>query len=249
MIFDFNLLAILGKRKTWKQKFLGFMISRVAGVITLSKGAVSIFQKNFPELADRVKFIPLGTDGEYFKPRFELEQEGVILSVGRDPGRDFSTLFSTVSSLDARVFVTAKPRALEKHRPLPDNVEVKDFSPNELRDAYAEASLVVLPLGIKEDNYYDAMGCSTLVEAMAMGKAVVATRSATTESYITSGVNGLLVPAGDPIAMREAIVYLFSNHEERKRLGTAARRFVEQNCTAEIYAKNLADYFNNILEL
>jgi len=203
-------------------------------------------KKTFPHLAKKIKFIPLGTDVKYFSPKPEVKEDYEIFSPGRDPGRDYGTLFGTVRGLDWKVKVTARPAKLEKYQPLPSNVSVHDLTPKELLEEYAKAKIVVLPLKIGEE-YNNAMGCSTLVEAMAMGKAVIATKSATMESHIEDGVSGVLVPQNDPKALREAIEALLADREKRKRLGEAARKFAVEYCEAEKFAQNLARYFNGIV--
>jgi glycosyltransferase involved in cell wall biosynthesis len=68
-----------------------------------------------------------------------------------------------------------------------------------------------------------------LLEAMALERPVVATRVGGTPEVVTDGVDGLLVPGGDPRALAERIVRLIDDVSLRTRLGRAAgeraRRF------------------------
>jgi glycosyltransferase involved in cell wall biosynthesis len=82
-------------------------------------------------------------------------------------------------------------------------------------------------------------GVTTLLEAMAMGRAVVVTRTAGQSDVAVDGVTALTVPPGDVPAMRRAIERLLGSAAERSRLGAAARRAVESGFTVEAYAAAL----------
>jgi glycosyltransferase involved in cell wall biosynthesis len=69
----------------------------------------------------------------------------------------------------------------------------------------------------------------TLLEAMAVGLPVVATRVGGTPEAVEDGVTGLLVPAGDPEALAAAILRLRRDPVLARRLGEAGRRRVEQH--------------------
>jgi glycosyltransferase involved in cell wall biosynthesis len=56
-----------------------------------------------------------------------------------------------------------------------------------------------------------ACGYAVIVEAMAMGKAVIATRTQAPSDLIEDGVSGIYVPPGDVAAMRREIEKLLSN--------------------------------------
>jgi glycosyltransferase involved in cell wall biosynthesis len=60
-------------------------------------------------------------------------------------------------------------------------------------------------------------------EAMAYGRAVVATAVGGHVDAIEDGVTGVLVPPRDPVALRAAIERLLADGAERARLGAAAR--------------------------
>jgi glycosyltransferase involved in cell wall biosynthesis len=66
-----------------------------------------------------------------------------------------------------------------------------------------------------------------LMEAMAMERAVLATRVDGSKELVQDGVNGLLVPAGDSAALAEGLVKLASSESLRKRLGAEARKTIK----------------------
>lgn len=244
VLYDYSLIGLLGNEKTFKQKLLRYVISHSAGIITLSEVEADRLKKRFPHLANSIEFIRYGTDLEYFKPK-EIPEENFIFTVGYDPDRDYATLFEATKDLGVKVIVTQSHRTKNLPTVLPPHVEVKRFSDAELLEYYAKAKMVVLPLNTKS-GINDAMGCSTLVEAMAMGKPVVASRTFTMESYISHGVNGMLVAERNVEEMKDAISNLLRDDTKRKEMGRAARRTMEDLCDAEKIAEQMANYFKKI---
>jgi glycosyltransferase involved in cell wall biosynthesis len=87
----------------------------------------------------------------------------------------------------------------------------------------------------------------TLLEAMALGKPVVATRVGGLPEVVADGVTGLLVPPRDPVALVDAIAGLLDDPGLRARIGKAGRerfreRFALERMTQahlELYAELL----------
>ncbi len=67
---------------------------------------------------------------------------------------------------------------------------------------------------------------SSLLEAAACGKPIIATKIAGCEGIVLDGVNGFFVPVGDARSLAVAIERLAANHEMRRELGEAGRRIV-----------------------
>lgn len=74
---------------------------------------------------------------------------------------------------------------------------------------------------------------NTLLESMAAGRAVVATRVGGTPEVVEDGVTGLLVPPNDAGALAGAVRRLLEDAELRERLGRAARRLVLERFSIE----------------
>lgn len=241
---DFSITGILGTEKTFKQKLFRFMVRRSAGIVTVGKREAELLKSRFPEMADRIRYITFGTDLSFFTPQ-QVPEEGHVIAVGFDPDRDWKTLVEASQGLSARVIIATRPQRVAHLLPLPPNVELKTFTPLELVQAYAKASVVVVPLDTSK-GINDAMGCSTLFEGMAMGKAVVATRTHTLETYV-DGTNGVLVPEGDAPAMRAAIEALLASPQKRKELGQNAKTYAAANLDDDKLAGELAKFFIKLL--
>jgi glycosyltransferase involved in cell wall biosynthesis len=87
-----------------------------------------------------------------------------------------------------------------------------------------------------------------VLEAMALGKACVASRVNAIPEAITDGENGILVPAGDAEALAGAILRLFNDPELRERLGAAARARVLETFDEAFAAKTTVDYYDRCWE-
>jgi starch synthase len=95
-----------------------------------------------------------------------------------------------------------------------------------------ESELFVLP------SIVESLGIVCL-EAMAAGKAVVATKVGGVPEVVVDGVTGILVPPEDPRALAGAIVTLLKNPEQRERMGEAGRQRVIRDFTWARYVDNL----------
>ena len=86
-----------------------------------------------------------------------------------------------------------------------------------------------------------------LLEAMALGKAVVTTRSGGNTDLIEDGVHGLLVPPRDARALAAALDRLLGDAALRQRLGAAARRRAREEFTIAKTAAGTEDVYREAL--
>src|SRR6266542_4413860 len=128
-----------------------------------------------------------------------------------------------------------------------------------VREKYPEAYLVSLGiaryvrfLGVRRDipdllrccglfvcpSLYEGLGIS-LVEAMASGRACVASQVGPIPEVIRHGVNGWLVPPADVRALADAVCLLLNDEERRKRLGAYAAESARPRFHPEAAARKL----------
>jgi len=214
-------------------------------VVLHSRMQMELVERNLGVPAAKLAFVPYYADTAFWSPA-DLLEERLVLSAGREH-RDYVTLASACADLDVRVVVAAG----SVHSPgstvrapagWPANFELKFAGYTALRELYARASVVVVPL-VNTD--FQA-GVTTMLEAMAMGKAVVATATSGQSGVVRHEVTGLCVPPNDPEAMKAAITRLLDSPAERRRLGSSAREAVLADHSVEGYARQLAEHMEDL---
>jgi glycosyltransferase involved in cell wall biosynthesis len=76
-------------------------------------------------------------------------------------------------------------------------------------------------------------GITVILEAMAMGKPVICSRTRGQVDVIQEGVTGLYVPIGDAAALRTAVLSLWHEPLRAQQMGRNARALVEKHHTLE----------------
>ena len=90
-------------------------------------------------------------------------------------------------------------------------------------------------------SYLEGMG-SSLLEAMALAKPIVATNTGGIPEVVKHGLNGLLVPPRDSEALAKAIIDLLKDEEKRKEMGLEGRDMVREFSTAQMIEGTLEVY-------
>jgi glycosyltransferase involved in cell wall biosynthesis len=216
---------------------------------------------------DRIRLIPYQADTRFWRPQSGPQREPLIATAGLEY-RDYHTLAQAVRGLPAHLIIAAGSH-WSRHRHnlgaamLPANVEVVALDYLALRDLYARAAFVVVPLR-QVDNQ---AGITTILEAMAMGKAVIVSATAGQRDVIRGrlwtatgrgavhgdptvfGISGsaaqretgIYVPPADPEGLRRAMTYLLEAPGEAERLGTAGRELVETWMDLDGFVVRVAD--------
>jgi mannosyltransferase len=87
----------------------------------------------------------------------------------------------------------------------------------------------------------------TLIEAMSVGAALVASRAGAAELVVNDGYNGLLVPTGDVTTLAAALESLMRNPEAAAAMGRRARDFVVVNYSLDAEAAGIAAVYRRML--
>jgi glycosyltransferase involved in cell wall biosynthesis len=161
--------------------------------------------------AGEVRVIPSGVDLP--AQRGEETEPPEVLFAGRlSPEKGILELVEAMQGLDGARLVVAGDGPLRERVP-----GALGFVPHdELAPLYARAAVVACPS--RREGF--GVACA---EAMAHGKPVVAGAVGGLLDLVADGETGLLVPPGDPGALRTALARLLADRDLRRRLGAAAR--------------------------
>jgi glycosyltransferase involved in cell wall biosynthesis len=187
----------------------------------------------------KVERIYFHADQQFFRPDGRPSQPDLICAAGQLL-RDYDCLIEATQGLPLKLQIAAGSpwidHPLKPRRELPANVTWGKLNRHELRELYARSAICVVP--ILQNDYQT--GIATILEMMAAGKCVVATRTRGQTDTIVDGVTGVYVPPSDPAALRQAIQRLLANPEEARRIGVEARKFIEQNATLDLFVERVA---------
>jgi glycosyltransferase involved in cell wall biosynthesis len=209
--------------------------SHIGEIVNYSSVQMEIAARRLGVPREKLHHVLQPVDERFWHP-IDEPLENMICSVGPER-RDYPTLLKALQGLDLRAELAVGSTVL---RPAGDpsaefamitrqtvgglrpNIRVRQqVDAQELRRLYARSRFAVIPL-LDVD-----AGMISIYEAMAMGKAVVVTRTRGQVDVIRHGVQGIYVPPGDPRALRAALLHLLSHPAEAERMGRAGRALVE----------------------
>lgn len=105
-----------------------------------------------------------------------------------------------------------------------------------MKPLYQQSQLFVLP------SLFEPFGMTTQ-EAMACGKAVIASKFGGIRNVLTNGVNGMLVDAANPKEFADVLIELLQDDDKREAMGKAARQLIEDEFSWEAIANSFLEFY------
>jgi glycosyltransferase involved in cell wall biosynthesis len=192
-------------------------ISKSDVVTCVSRHNRDVMRTIYTNFAEKFIFIPNPVNERLLAPVTELD-EGYALNFGRQIALKMGVLIEVARRMPETRFVFVGTGDMIGDYGLP-NIEFVGFS--ESVETYIDGSSVcVFPSGSEN---FPLVG----LEAMARGKAVVATERGFSE-YIEHGKNGYLLNSLDPHEVVQSLTKVLTDRNLRRRLGEHARATAEQ---------------------
>lgn len=233
---------------TWLRLLRGLRsLMHVDGWICVTSHQAGLICEALGKEAPPVISISQGVDTLFFDP--ELSQpsssSGYVLSVGAEM-RNYALLIEAVQNMPAKVVIKASSAWMTELRSdlqsLPPNISLRTerLSYIELRDLYAHACLIVVPLR----DTPQAAGITTILEAMAMNRCVVATRSSGLPGVLIDGQTGLIV---EPVAnaLSDTIAELLDAPQQRAKLAQTAKQLVLNSVSIDEHARQVTTFLTS----
>lgn len=199
---------------------------------------------NYPR--ERIHCIPRPMDHQFWRP-LDLPTEEFICSAVGQEYQDYPTLLEAVSGTDAQLRVAGSIPWQLKETPeaVPENVTFTRYKPVELRELYSKSAFIAVSL--RGDRGGQA-GSRVVYEAMAMGKAVIATgsRGLIGLGVMTEGETCLFVDSGDAEGWRNAIETLRNDPSKAHAMGVNARKVVENGVNLDQHVNSVAEIVRSL---
>lgn len=233
---------------------LKFAVKSIAGVISHCSRQGNYYNKCLPQLKERHRFVPFGTDPDFFEtPKPKLSSKALdnnadnyIVCVGYIK-RDWPTLIQAFDHLggEVKLLLVGARSAIgfkfpEVVRPRIECLPYVNIT--ELKRILASARFVVLPLPYFEYSF----GQMTLLQAMSMGKAVIVTEVPGISDYVQDGHNALLVQPYDWKDLKEKMELLLKDEDKVKKLGEGARRSILEKYNERELARGIYQAVNEL---
>lgn len=213
-----------------KNTLYRFVARRALGLLANSSAEVETIARRYQLNTNRIRYVPLNTN--IADPKMETADDGFVLSAGRTL-RDYATLLAAARQLPKLPTSVICGKNDVQGLEVPPNVTVQHEVPRaDYLDQLRRCRLVALPLL----NTERATGQVVMLEAMAMGKPVITTRSPGTVDHLVHDKNGILIESGDVSALAREIRRLWNDAPLRRELGEAAVATMRETASAERHA-------------
>lgn len=211
LTFDF-----LAPRRNFPRWLAALLLAPIDRFIVIRSGDAAMLGRRFGVNARRVTFLRWPVREELTE--IETGEDGYVYAAGW-AHRDWETLLEALARVDMPA-ILAPGRPLEVPSDMDGRVQVIEMpSPEGGRRLASRASVIAV---VMKDTELPS-GPLVLLDAMAMGKAVVASSVNGTRDYVMDKETALVVPPSDPLALAGALTQLGSDPGLRRRLGQQAK--------------------------
>ena len=244
-------------------KLMQFASKSIDGVIYHTSRQKEYYQKYFPWIVPKSTFIKFGTDADFFcmepdslgkNEASVVAKNPYILCVGYNK-RDWDTLYRAYEMLQkkgqdkllqGRIANRVHLRLIGHADFHPENegVESEAFIPvTQLMEEIKGALFCVLPL----EYFMYSFGQMTLLQQMALGKAVITAKVPSMTDYVTDGENALLYESGNVEELCEKMELVLKDERLRKTLGRNGYDYVKNQWNECHMAKEIEKYINKVV--
>ncbi|MBU1863216.1 MAG: glycosyltransferase family 4 protein [Candidatus Omnitrophica bacterium] len=230
-------------------------------VIAVSEGTKKRFN-SLPQGVDKISLIYNAVDLETFHPavdgtamrkEFGVTNEvlvGIVGQIAAFKGQEeFVRAASNVLQKEQNVKFVIMGNdyrkyknhivALIKELSISDSVKIVHFHDN-MPQALAAFDIIV------NASYLEGFS-RVIIEAMSLGKAVIATNVGGNPEAINDGIHGILVPPKDSQSLASAIIMLVKDEDTRRQLGRQARKRVEDFFSIHTHVEKIQNIYMDLM--
>ncbi len=119
---------------------------------------------------------------------------------------------------------------------------IGELSHNKILEYYKKSAVVLIP-SICPDSYP-----TVTMEAMSVGRPIIASRLGGLPEQIEEGKTGFLVPPRNPEAIAEKIIYLLKRPKLMQKMGLEGRKKAEKEFNINDYTKKIEELYKKVIK-
>lgn len=226
-------------------KLMQFASKSIDGLIYHTSSQKGYYERFFPWLVEKSRFVRFGTDLDYFIPK---EQENAsngekyMICVGAAK-RDWDTLVNAYQSIQTEVKLRLIGRIEPRFEGIPGVEQLPVIPIQELIKQIQGASFAVLPL----ESFNYSYGQMTLMQQMALEKCVVAARVPSLVDYMDD-TTAVIYEPGDVADLAEKLEKMLTDSAFRNRIAVNGRKYLLQVCNEQIMAGEIESFVNKMIK-
>ena len=239
------------------------ILKKTDKIITVSKELCSDVKEQYTSLEGRLCVIPNGVDIDKFKPteidafksNLGLSNKKIILSIGRiEKEKGFQSIIKVfpdiIKTEDTILVILGIGSYLEQLKQLARDLNIEDYvifaghvNDNDLPKYYNLADLFVFPTLRLEGLPM------VILEAMACGKPVIASRIGGIPTAIDHNKNGILIDPNNLYNLKNKILDVLVDERKAKTLGKMARLKAIEEFSVDRMVESTVAVYDNVRNL
>lgn len=253
-----------------KNKWLGKILSVFVDVIVVTSNVANKSLTSVGIDENKIKYVPTGIDSTFLKPFDRYNETKTKLNISSNkkiilfagditPWKGLDIFLKSISVISKKypnilciIMTKGIYKYEDKRKEEIDNLikrnDIENFIytigqyPN-IIEIYGISDIVVLPFV----SLFSIMDIPlSLLEAIAMGKPVIATRVGGTPEIIEHKKNGMLVEPNNVDELVDAILYMLENENEAKRMGAKGAKLISEKFRVEVAVKELEKIYKRL---
>lgn len=227
-------------------RLMQFASKSIDGIIYHTENQADYYMKFFPWIVNKSRYIPYGADDKFFTPGNNGKEgkEKYILCVGYSK-RDWNTLCRAFDMICGKYDILLKLAGNDQIQYHNSRIKILPYMP--IRDLISQmeaALFCVVPL----ENFNYSFGQMTLLQQMALEKAVIAANVPSMRGYVKEGETALLYESGNADDLAGKMELLISDGSLRDRLGKNAGRDIRENFNEKNMAHKIERFYADVLK-
>lgn len=224
-----------GAEKGLALRLMQLASKSIDGVIYHTSSQKQYYERFYPWLAEKSRFIPFGTDLDFFRMEKTAPPAALYMICVGSAKRDWKTLIEAYRKLGTTVQLKLIGRVDPRYNGIAGVEQLPVIPIRELIEQIRGASFCVLPL----ESFPYSCGQMTLMQQMALGKCVIAADVPSLGDYIEDGVTAITYPAGDAEALAKKLEWAIANPEERDAIACRGMKYLAEQCNETIMAEEI----------